>query len=92
MPVKIKLGLSLLVVMWRHLLFYSFQRMLGHDRIPVRRLLSSVVHDFRDVAVSRVKRDESAGGFSTRPPCRDKSTRSKAGRFLRERRCHSVSG
>jgi hypothetical protein len=61
MPVKIKLGLSLMVVVVAAIAFY-FQHVLGHDRIQY---VVAFLGFFMIIAMwlfPEVKRDESAGG------------------------------
>ena len=61
MPVKIKLGLSLLVVVVAAIAFY-FQHMLGHDRIQYVVAFLGLFMIFAMWLFPEVKRDESAGG------------------------------
>jgi hypothetical protein len=61
MPVKIKLGLSLLVVVVAVIAFY-FQHMLGHDRIQYVVAFLGLFMIFAMWLFPEVKRDESAGG------------------------------
>jgi hypothetical protein len=61
MPVKIKLGLSLLVVLVAAIAFY-FQNMLGHDRIQYVVAFLGLFMIFAMWLFPEVKRDESAGG------------------------------
>ena len=61
MPVKIKLGLSLLVVVVATIAFY-FQHMLGHDRIQYVVAFLGLFMIFAMWLFPEVKRDESAGG------------------------------
>jgi membrane protein YdbS with pleckstrin-like domain len=69
MPVKIKLGLSLMVVVVAAIAVY-FQHMLGHDRIQYVVALLGFFMIFAMWLFPEVKRDESAGGVR-----RDPSTR-----------------
>jgi len=61
MPVKIKLGLSLLVVVVAAIAFY-YQNMLGHDRIQYVVAFLGLFMIFAMWLFPEVKRDESAGG------------------------------
>ena len=61
MPVKIKLGLSLLVVVVAAIAFYH-QHMLGHDRIQYVVAFLGCFMIFAMWLFPEVKRDESAGG------------------------------
>jgi membrane protein YdbS with pleckstrin-like domain len=61
MPVRIKLGLSLLVVVVAAIAFY-FQHMLGHDRIQFVVAFLGLFLIFAMWLFPEVKRDESAGG------------------------------
>jgi len=61
MPVKIKLGLSLLVVLVAAIAFY-FQNMLGHDRNQYVVAFLGLFMIFAMWLFPEVKRDESAGG------------------------------
>jgi len=61
MPVKIKLGLSLLVVLVAAIASY-FQHMLGHDRIRYVVAFLGLFMIFAMWLFPEVKRDESAGG------------------------------
>jgi hypothetical protein len=61
MPVKIKLGLSLLVVLVAAIVFY-YQHMLGHDRIQYVVAFLGFFMIFAMWLFPEVKRDESAGG------------------------------
>jgi glucan phosphoethanolaminetransferase (alkaline phosphatase superfamily) len=61
MPVKIKLGLSLLVVVVAAIAFY-YQTMLGHDRIQYVVAFLGLFMIFAMWLFPEVKRDESAGG------------------------------
>jgi hypothetical protein len=61
MPVKIKLGLSLLVVLVAALAAY-YQYMLGHDRIQYVVAFLGFFMIFAMWLFPEVKRDESAGG------------------------------
>jgi hypothetical protein len=61
MPVKIKLGLSLLVVLVSAIAFY-FQHSLGHDRIQYVVAFLGFFMIFAMWLFPEVKRDESAGG------------------------------
>jgi len=60
MPVKIKLGLSLLVVLVAAIASY-FQHMLGHDRIQYVVAFLGLFMIFAMWLLPEVKRDESAG-------------------------------
>jgi hypothetical protein len=61
MPVKIKLGLSLLVVLVTAVAFYA-QHMLGHDRIRYVVAFLGFFMIFAMWLFPEVKRDETAGG------------------------------
>ena len=61
MPVKIKLGLSLLVVVVAAIAFYH-QNMLAHDRIQYVVAFLGLFMIFAMWLFPEVKRDESAGG------------------------------
>ena len=61
MPVKIKLGLSLLVVLVTAVAFYA-QHMLGHDRIRYVVAFLGFFMIFAMWLFPEVKREESAGG------------------------------
>ena len=61
MPVKIKLGLSLLVVVVAAIAFY-FQHMLEHDRIQYVVAFLGLFMIFAMWLFPEVKRDESADG------------------------------
>jgi hypothetical protein len=61
MPVKIKLGLSLLVVLVAALTAY-YQHLLGHDRIQYVVAFLGFFMIFAMWLFPEVKRDESAGG------------------------------
>jgi hypothetical protein len=61
MPVKIKLGLSLLVVLVAAIAAY-YQHMLGHDRIQYDDAFLGLFMIFAMWLFPEVKRDESAGG------------------------------
>ena len=61
MPVKIKLGLSLLVVLVAALAAY-YQHMLGHDRIQYIVAFLGFFMIFAMWLFPEVKRDESTGG------------------------------
>jgi hypothetical protein len=61
MPVKIKLGLSLLVVLVAAVAAY-YQHMLGHDRIQYVVAFLGCFMIFAMWLFPEVKRDESAGG------------------------------
>ena len=61
MPVKIKLGLSLLVVVVAAIAFY-YQNMLGHDRIQYVVAFLGLFMIFAMWLFPEVKRDETAGG------------------------------
>ena len=69
MPVKIKLGLSVLVVLVAAIAFY-FQRMLGHDRIQYVVAFLGLFMIFAMWLFPEVKRDESAGGVRRDTPPR----------------------
>jgi hypothetical protein len=69
MPVRIKLGLSLMVVVVAAIAFY-FQHTLGHDRIQYVVAFLGFFMIFAMWLFPEVKRDESAGGVR-----RDPSTR-----------------
>jgi hypothetical protein len=69
MPVKIKLGLSLMVVVVAAIAVY-FQHMLGHDHIQYVVAFLGFFMIFAMWLFPEVKRDESAGGVR-----RDPSTR-----------------
>ncbi|MDB5606000.1 MAG: hypothetical protein JWP25_2900 [Bradyrhizobium sp.] len=60
MPVKIKLGLSLVVVLVTAIAFYS-QHMLGHDRIQYVVAFLGFFMIFAMWLFPEVKREESAG-------------------------------
>jgi hypothetical protein len=62
MPVKIKLGLSLLVVLVTALAAY-YQHVLGHDRIQYVVAFLGCFMIFAMWLFPEVKRDESAGGM-----------------------------
>jgi hypothetical protein len=61
MPVKIKLGLSLLVVLVAAIAFYV-QHTLGHDRMQYVVAFLGLFMIFAMWLFPEVKRDESAGG------------------------------
>ena len=61
MPVKIKLGLSLLVVLVAAMAFYH-QHLLGHDRIQYLVAFLGFFMIFGMWLFPEVKRDETAGG------------------------------
>jgi hypothetical protein len=61
MPVKIKLGLSLLVVLVAAVAFY-FQHVNGHDRIQYVVAFLGLFMIFAMWLFPEVKREESAGG------------------------------
>ena len=61
MPVKIKLGLSLLVVFVAAIVFYH-QHTLGHDRIQYVVAFLGFFMIFAMWLFPEVKRDETAGG------------------------------
>jgi hypothetical protein len=61
MPVRIKLGLSLLVVLVAAAAFY-FQHRLGHDRIQYVVAFLGCFMIFAMWLFPEVKRDETAGG------------------------------
>jgi hypothetical protein len=61
MPVKIKLGLSLLVVLVAAIAFYC-QHALGHDRIQYLVAFLGCFMIFSMWLFPEVKREESAGG------------------------------
>jgi hypothetical protein len=63
MPVKIKLGLSLVVVLVAIIGFY-YQHMLGHDRIQYVVAFLGAFMIFAMWLFPEVKREESAGGVS----------------------------
>ena len=69
MPVRIKLGLSLLVVLVTALAAY-YQHMIGHDRIQYAVAFLGFFMIFAMWLFPEVKRDESAGGIR-----RDSSSR-----------------
>ena len=69
MPVKIKLGLSLLVVVVAAIAFY-YQNMLGHDRIQYVVAFLGLFMIFAMWLFPEVKRDESAGGVRRDTPPR----------------------
>jgi hypothetical protein len=66
MPVKIKLGLSLLVVLVAAIAFY-YQHALGHDRIQYVVAFLGLFMIFAMWLFPEVKRDESAGGVPRDP-------------------------
>ncbi len=61
MPVKIKLGLSLMVVLVAAIAFY-FQHRLGHDRVQYVVAFLGFFMIFSMWLFPEVKRDESASG------------------------------
>jgi hypothetical protein len=61
MPVKIKLGLSLLVVLVAAVAAY-YQHVLGHDRVQYVVAFLGLFMIFAMWLFPEVKRDESAGG------------------------------
>jgi hypothetical protein len=61
MPVKIKLGLSLLVVVVAAVAFYA-EHILGHDRIQYAVAFLGFFMIFAMWLFPEVKRDETAGG------------------------------
>jgi hypothetical protein len=67
MPVKIKLGLSLLVVLVAAIASY-FQHMLGHDRIQYVVAFLGLFMIFAMWLFPEVKREESAGGVGRDTP------------------------
>jgi hypothetical protein len=69
MPVKIKLGLSLIVVLVAAIAFY-FQHRLGHDRVQYVVAFLGFFMIFAMWLFPEVKRDDSVGGAR-----RDPSTR-----------------
>ena len=69
MPVRIKLGLSLLVVVVAAIAFY-YQNMLGHDRIQYVVAFLGLFMIFAMWLFPEVKRDESAGGVRRDTPPR----------------------
>ena len=69
MPVKIKFGLSLVVVLVTVLAFY-YQHMLGHDRIQYLVAFLGFFMIFAMWLFPEVKRDESAGGLGRDSPQR----------------------
>ena len=76
MPVKIKLGLSLLVVLVAAIAAY-YQHTLGHDRIQYVVAFLGFFMIFAMWLFPEVKRDESAGGVR-REASRDKTGASHA--------------
>ena len=66
MPVRIKLGLSLLVVLVAALAAY-YQRTLGHDRIQYAVAFLGCFMIFAMWLFPEVKRDKSAGGVRRDP-------------------------
>jgi hypothetical protein len=62
MPVKIKLGLSLLVVLVAAIVFY-YQHMLGHNRIQYFVVFLGLFMIFAMWLFPEVKREEAPGGF-----------------------------
>jgi hypothetical protein len=67
MPARIKLGLSLLVVLVTIVAFY-FQHILGHDRIQYIVAFLGCFMIFAMWLFPEVKRDESAGGVRRDAP------------------------
>ena len=67
MPVKIKLGLSLLVVMVAAIAAY-YQHILGHERIQYVVAFLGCFMIFSMWLFPEVKRDESAGGVGRQSP------------------------
>jgi zinc transporter ZupT len=61
MPVRIKLGLSVLTVLVAAIAFY-FQHVLGHDRIQYAVAFLGAFMIFAMWLFPEVKREESAGG------------------------------
>ena len=66
MPVKIKLGLSLLVVLVTAIAFYA-QHLLGHDRVQYVVAFLGFFMIFAMWLFPEVKRDETAGGARRDP-------------------------
>jgi hypothetical protein len=66
MPVKIKLGLSFLVVLVTAIAFYA-QHLLGHDRIQYVVAFLGFFMIFAMWLFPEVKRDETAGGARRDP-------------------------
>jgi hypothetical protein len=66
MPVKIKLGLSLMVVLVAAVAFY-FQHRLGHDRIQYVVAFLGFFMIFAMWLFPEVKRDEPSGGVRRDP-------------------------
>ena len=62
MPVKIKLGLSLLVVLVTAIAAY-YQHLLGHDRVQYVVAFLGLFMIFAMWLFPEVKRDDSAGGI-----------------------------
>ena len=69
MPVKIKLGLSLLVVLVAAIAAY-YQHVLGHDRIQYVVAFLGFFMIFAMWLFPEVKREESAGGVRRDSPSR----------------------
>jgi hypothetical protein len=69
MPVKIKLGLSLLVVLVTALAAY-YQHTLGHDRLQYVVAFLGLFMIFAMWLFPEVKREESAGGVRQDSPSR----------------------
>jgi hypothetical protein len=69
MPVKIKLGLSLLVVLVTALAAY-YQHTLGHDRLQYVVTFLGLFMIFAMWLFPEVKREESAGGVRQDSPSR----------------------
>ena len=69
MPVKIKLGLSLIVVLVAAIAFY-FQHRLGHDRVQYVVAFLGFFMIFAMWLFPEVKRDESSGGARRDPSAR----------------------
>jgi hypothetical protein len=67
MPVRIKLGLSLLVVLVTIVTFY-FQHRLGHDRIQYVVAFLGAFMIFAMWLFPEVKREETAGGVRSDAP------------------------
>ena len=67
MPVKIKLGLSLLVVLVAAIAAY-YQHILGHDRMQYVVAFLGCFMIFAMWLFPEVKRDESAGGVRRQSP------------------------
>jgi hypothetical protein len=69
MPVRIKLGLSLMVIVVAAIAFY-FQHVLGHDRVQYVVAFLGCFMIFAMWLFPEVKRDDSAGGARRDPPTR----------------------